>query len=106
MLTKISICLFLLRILETKRVKFFMYGMIAFLVLFTAVCVAMFLGVCRPLRAYWDVDVDGVCLSENQIKKLIIAQGGRESTSKFIPCVNASQFFPSSRTLYALHSRY
>lgn len=75
-LTKVSICLFLLRIVDSKVTRLAMYSTIAFVVLFTTVCVALFLGVCRPLKAYWDVGVDGVCLSDEQVRNVVIAQGG------------------------------
>ncbi len=75
-MTKVSICLFLLRIVDSKRTRLAMYSTIVFTVLFTAVSVCLFLGVCRPLKAYWDVGVDGTCLSDNQVKNIVIAQGG------------------------------
>ena len=75
-LTKISICLFLKRIVDSSRVKFFLWGLIAFLVTFTSVCSFIFLGVCRPLKAYWDVGVEGKCLSDIQVRNVVIAQGG------------------------------
>ena len=75
-LTKISICLFLLRIVDSRVTRIAMYSTIAFLILFTTVCVSLFLGVCRPLKAYWDVGVDGVCLSDDELKNVVITQGG------------------------------
>ena len=75
-MTKVSICLFLLRIVDSKGTRIAMYSTIGFTVLFTAVCVCLFLGICRPLKAYWDVGVDGVCLSNDEIKNIVIAQGG------------------------------
>ena len=76
MFTKISICLFLLRIVSTKGVTRVVHALIACLIVFTAVCVFLFLGICRPLKAYWDVGVDGVCLSKNEERNIILAQGG------------------------------
>ena len=78
MLTKVSICLFLLRIIDSQQVKRYMYSLIGFMALFTAICVFLFLGVCRPLKAYWDVGVDGKCLSNHQVESIIIAQGGMQ----------------------------
>ena len=74
---KISICLFLLRIVDTKPVVRGMYAMITCIVLFTAVSVFLFLGVCRPLRAYWDVGVNGVCLSDHQVESVTLVQGSK-----------------------------
>ena len=76
-LMKISICLFLLRIGYTRQVARAMYALIAYITIFTAVSVFLFLGVCRPLRAYWDVGVDGVCLSKHQVESIVLAQGSR-----------------------------
>lgn len=76
-LTNISICLFLLRIVDSKRVKQGMYTLIGCLIIFTAISTFLFLGVCRPLNAYWDVGVNGVCFSTFQIEQIVIAQGGK-----------------------------
>ena len=76
LLTKISICLFLLRIVNSSKVTRLMYGLIGFMVLFTAVCVFLFLGICRPLKAYWDMGSQGTCLSNRQVESVVIAQGG------------------------------
>lgn len=78
---KISICLFLLRIVDTKQVVRGMYALISCITLFTAVCVFLFLGVCRPLRAYWDVGVDGVCLSNHQVESVVVAQGSKSAST-------------------------
>lgn len=75
MLTKTSICLFLLRIVESRKIKVAIYALIACLITFTTVCVCLFLGVCRPLQAYWSVGVDGVCLSHHQLESVVLAQG-------------------------------
>lgn len=52
-----------------------MYSLIGCLILFTSVSVSLFLGVCRPLKAYWDVGVDGVCLSNHRVESVVLAQG-------------------------------
>ncbi|CAF9937459.1 MAG: hypothetical protein HETSPECPRED_000546 [Heterodermia speciosa] len=75
MFTKISICLFLLRIVDSKKVRTAMHVVIAALVVFTAIFVCLFLGICRPLKAYWNTGVDAVCLSDNVIENVVIAQG-------------------------------
>lgn len=81
-LVKISICLFLLRIVESRNVKRGMYALIGFTSLFTAICVFLLLGVCRPLKAYWDVGVDGKCLSSQQVEAVIIAQGSKSCSRR------------------------
>ncbi|KAL8967968.1 MAG: hypothetical protein Q9183_002677, partial [Haloplaca sp. 2 TL-2023] len=76
MLTKISICLFLLRIVDHRKIRISIYVLIGCLVLWTFVSVFLFLGICRPLNAYWDYGVDGVCMSDRVIENIVIAQGG------------------------------
>ena len=82
-LMKISICLFLLRIVDTKHVVRGMYTLISCITLFTAVSVLLFLGVCRPLRAYWDVGVNGVCLSNHQVESVVLAQGSKSTFKQY-----------------------
>ncbi len=77
MLTKISICLFLLRIMVERWLRRPVYALIGILIVFHMTCVFLFLGVCRPLRSYWELGVDGVCLGKGQVERLIIAQGGK-----------------------------
>lgn len=76
-LMKISICLFLLRIVDSRRVVRGMYTMIGFVSLFTLVSICLFLGICRPLKSYWDIGVDGVCLSKHQVEMVVLAQGSK-----------------------------
>lgn len=81
-LTKISICFFLLRIVDARKIRLALYGLIGFTTLFSAVSVFLFLGVCRPLKAYWDIGIPhAVCLSDAQVEKVVLAQGS-ELTSK------------------------
>lgn len=75
-LMKISICLFLLRIVDGKYFRWFLYGMNIFLILFTSVCVFLFIGVCRPLKAFWNVRMKATCLSDLQLMNIAISQGG------------------------------
>lgn len=53
-----------------------MYALITCLVIFHMICFFLFLGVCRPLNAYWTPGVEGKCLSEHQVEYIVIAQGG------------------------------
>ena len=55
--------------------------MIGFVTVFTLVSIFLFLGICRPLKSYWDLGVDGVCLSKHQVESVVLAQG-----SKSYPC--------------------
>ena len=53
-----------------------MHVIVGCLVLFTTIITCLFLGICRPLKAYWDIGVEAVCLSDNVIENTVIAQGG------------------------------
>lgn len=75
MLCKISICLFLLRIKNTRRNWWYMHGLIAANVVVTIVAVGLFIGICSPPDAYWIVGKDGKCLSNERVMAIIIAQG-------------------------------
>ena len=88
MFIKISICLFLLRIVDTKRVRIAMNVLIGCLVLFTATFAFFFLGICRPLKAHWNIEVDDVCLSDNVIENIVIAQGGMSTRSRIAAGIN------------------
>ena len=83
MFVKISICLFLLRIVDTQKVRIAMNILIGCLVLFTAIFTFLFLGICRPLKAHWNIGVDAVCLSDNVIENIVIAQGGTSACYRF-----------------------
>ncbi|KAL8785824.1 MAG: hypothetical protein Q9213_003131 [Squamulea squamosa] len=84
MFTKISICFFLLRIKNDKSNKTFMYSLIGANILVTAVSCFLFLGICRPLRAYWDVGVEGKCLSKRQLMAVVASQGSFSVLSDLI----------------------
>jgi hypothetical protein len=77
MLIKVSICLFLLRIVNTRTVTRAMYALIAAMVSFSMISVFLLLGICRPLGAWWSVSVQGTCLSKHQFMNIIIAHGSR-----------------------------
>ncbi|KAL8920037.1 MAG: hypothetical protein Q9208_006492 [Pyrenodesmia sp. 3 TL-2023] len=100
MFTKISICLFLLRIVDGRKVRMAMHTLIGCLVLFTTVFTCLFLGICRPLKAYWNIGVESVCLSDKVVENILIAQGGSKALWKADAQREAAdstwQFFRSS----------
>ena len=53
-LTKISICLFILRIKNTGWLKWCLYTLMAGLILTTLVCEIILFTQCQPIRAFWD----------------------------------------------------
>ena len=75
MFCKISICMFLLRIKQTKWNVRFMYSLIAANVIVTIVVTCLFIGICSPPDAYWIVGKSGKCMSNERIMAIVIAQG-------------------------------
>ncbi|KAI4275288.1 MAG: hypothetical protein LQ337_003343 [Flavoplaca oasis] len=84
MFTKISICVFLLRIKDDKLNKIFMYSLIGANVVVTVISCALFLSFCRPIHAYWDVGVEGICFSKREIMATVAAQGSFSVLSDLI----------------------
>ena len=40
----------------------------------------LFIGVCQPLKAYWDVDIQNAkCLSDQQVMNIVLAQGSMQA---------------------------
>ena len=74
---KISICLFLLRIKNTRENYFYMYTLIACNVIVTIVITGMFIAICRPPDAYWIINKPGHCTSSKRVMALIISQGSK-----------------------------
>ena len=83
MFTKISICLFLLRIVDGRNIRIGMYLLIGCLILFTTVFTCLFLGICRPLKAYWNVGMESVCLSDKMVENIVMAQGSMSAPFQF-----------------------
>ena len=64
MFSKISICVFLLRLLAdslAKKRKYFLYLWIALLLVVNVICVGQQLGQCRPTNRLWDPTIPGKC---------------------------------------------
>ncbi|KAI9702004.1 MAG: hypothetical protein M1836_001348 [Candelina mexicana] len=73
--TKVSICLFLLRITSGKWLVRGIHSLVAVLIVFHLIIFGLFCGFCRPLKTYWDKTVPGVCFSKHQEMHIILAQG-------------------------------
>ncbi len=83
-LSKISICLFLLRISKFERWRWFLFGLIGFLVVTHVPLTLLFMFQCIPLQKNWETveqTVPGHCMSKRAVEKIIIVQGG-ESTPR------------------------
>ena len=78
---KISICMFLLRIKNTRQNMYYMYTLIALNVIVTIVCAGMFIGICSPPDAYWIVGKEGRCLPHKRVMAIVISQGSKSFPS-------------------------
>ena len=78
-ITKISACLFLLRIMGRASTKFINWFLYILMISLTAVCLAtgfIILFQCFPVQAGWDPGVKGKCLSFPSILGIGYAQSG------------------------------
>ena len=74
-LSKISICLFLLRISKFEKYRYALFTIIAFLIITHTPLTLLFLLQCQPLNKNWDTNVPGQCFSKRVVEKIIIVQG-------------------------------
>lgn len=74
--SKIAICMFLLRISIFAKWRVFLYGVIAFLVATHLPLELLFLLQCIPLNKNWEQQIPGSCFSLVTVEKIIIVQGG------------------------------
>ena len=74
--SKIAICLFLLRISKFDRWRNFLYGVITFLVLTHLPLTFLYIYQCRPINKVWDKKIPGNCWSLSTVEKIVIVQGG------------------------------
>lgn len=112
MFTRISICLFLLRIFVADRVwnnrvwKRAMYIIIALIVVTTvsAAIVALFL--CKPLEKLWNSDIKGTCWPQETEDVVFYYQGGKTPNdmpilrNTILMTSHSSKLYPSSPTFY------
>ena len=74
MWTKVSICLFLLRIPCEKYLIGPLQGALVFLVLSNVVLTLLWIFQCRPIAAVWDMTIDGTCFKKRQVESIILVQ--------------------------------
>lgn len=80
MFSKISICVFLLRLLAdslAKKKRYFLYLWIALLLVVNVVCVGQQLGQCTPANKLWDPIIPGTCEDPRIQSKFAYLNGGR-----------------------------
>lgn len=82
--SKISICLFLLRISKFERWRYFLFGLIAFLIISHTPLTLLVLLQCIPLNKTWDTQGPGHCFSKKGVEMIIIIQGVFSIVTDFI----------------------
>lgn len=82
MFCKFSICMFLLRIKNTRWNVNFMYTLIGLNTIVTIVVVGLFIGICSPPAAYWTIGLEGRCFSRERVMAIVISQGSESSHAK------------------------
>ena len=89
MWTKVSICLFLLRIPVQKHFIRPLQAALVFLILSNVVLTILWVVQCRPVAAAWNDSIDGKCFSKLQKECIILAQA---SKLRLFPCFPAKAF--------------
>ena len=104
MWTKISICLFLLRIPVSKLLIRPLQASIVFLVVSNVILTVLWIVQCRPVAAVWDTSIDGSCFTKGQLERIIISQAGRQpgaiSYSNRKWAADDAKSYRSSQTLH------
>lgn len=77
MWTKVSICLFLLRIPIRKIVVRPLQASIAILIVSNIILTLLWILQCHPVNAAWDGDVSGKCFSRGQLLRIVLAQASK-----------------------------
>ena len=76
--SKVSICLFLLRVLKQTRAKlnrYFPYTVIAILTILAVPCAGYSLGQCQPVSKLWNPNILGHCIDPRIYVKFGYANG-------------------------------
>jgi hypothetical protein len=80
MLTKVSICLFLLRIVISRTFVHSLWSLIGMLIISNFVLTFLWMAQCRPLWLTWESPMQpGSCFTELQLRQIILAQARKIS---------------------------
>lgn len=74
MWTKVSICLFLLRIPVQKWLIRPLQAALVILIVSNVILTILWITQCRPVAAAWDESLQGICFSKDQIRSIVFAQ--------------------------------
>ncbi|KAL9615574.1 MAG: hypothetical protein Q9204_008768 [Flavoplaca sp. TL-2023a] len=83
-ISKISICLLLLRLSQFSKLKKGLYWLIAFIFVTHLPLVVLLIVQCRPVEKTWNTIIDGRCFSKDMIANILIAQGVFSILTDFI----------------------
>ena len=75
-ISKISICLLLLRLSKFSKLKTVLYTLIGFLLVTHFPLLILFIAQCSPAEKAWNTGLNGKCFSKQTVSKILIAQGG------------------------------
>jgi len=110
MFTKVSICLFLLRIPVTKVLIRPLQAAVAFLVVSNVVLTLMWIFQCTPVDAAWNSEKQSTsrCFSRGELQRIIMAQASGSYFMIVLPLrtIDTRQSSPSSRTFSLLHTQF
>ncbi|KAI4253481.1 MAG: hypothetical protein L6R42_007563 [Xanthoria sp. 1 TBL-2021] len=81
MWTKVSICLFLIRLPQSKALKRPLQWTVAFLLFSNTICTTILIMQCQPLHAAWDDN--GRCMSVSAMEALVLTQAVISVVSDF-----------------------
>jgi len=73
-LTKISICVMIVRITTSKHIKRALWVVVGLLVAINGACFIVIVGECRPIAAVWDYSLRGDCWSHNVLMSFALVQ--------------------------------
>ena len=79
--TKLSICLFVLRLSQFSRLKNVLYGLMVLIVVSHLPLFFAYVFQCKPVASNWNVERPG-CISKDGVEIIIILQGGRVSSAE------------------------
>lgn len=81
LLSKISICLFLLRLSSFRRIRLGLHGMNVFLITSHIPLTFLIIFQCNPISKYWRNPLEGPgnCFDKDTVATIIIIQGGEFS---------------------------
>ncbi|KAK3174748.1 hypothetical protein OEA41_001994 [Lepraria neglecta] len=83
MFTKISICIFLMRIPTAKALIRPLQAAIVGLIVSNIILTVLWIVQCRPLEGAWNTDVESKCFSRGQLQRIIMAQAVMSAVSDF-----------------------